>query len=258
MNLQTAADTLGVHYQTAYRWVREGQLTAGKIGGAYDVDTREVERFLSRRLAPSAPPATMRVRDWAAQLERFESALREGNELGAREVIDRLTDGHVAVVDICEELVSPCMRNIGEGWHTGVVSVTEEHRATAIAERMLGRLASHPRGRPRGTAVVTTPPGDLHGLPSLMAALALREDRWKVQHLGANTPFEDLATFSTAVNADLVVLSSTMASANTVNEQLGRLAGAGISVLVGGPGTTLRSLLASARRSANVVELQSF
>jgi MerR family transcriptional regulator, light-induced transcriptional regulator len=250
MNLQAAADTLGVHYQTAYRWVREGHLTAGKIGGSYDVTETEVQRFLSRRLVPSAPPTIVRVRDWTAQSERFELALREGNELGAGEVIHRLRDGNVAIIDLCEKVVTPCMYSIGESWHNGMVSIGEEHRATAIAERILGRLASQPRGRPRGTAVVTTPPGDAHGLASLMATLVLREDRWKVHHLGSDMPQDDLVKFSVGVNADLVVLSSTLVSSFEAGQRVRNvLERVGIRALIGGPGSTLRMLVSLAREA---------
>jgi MerR family transcriptional regulator, light-induced transcriptional regulator len=267
LNLQATADALGVHYQTAYRWVRDGQIAAGKIGGSYDVDAREVERFLSHRLVPAAPPLTMRVRNWSTQLERFEAALLDGDELGAREITDRLSEGNVAIVDVCEEVIAPCMRDIGEAWHNGTVSIAQEHRATAIVERILGRLASHPRGRPRGVAVVSSPPGDLHGLPSAMAALVLREDRWKVHHLGADTPLEELAKFAIeVVQARLVVLSSALfpsgpVSASGTSSRSGTLGNvsmsnqefrttldaSGVRLLEGGPGTTLRTLLALAR-----------
>jgi MerR family transcriptional regulator, light-induced transcriptional regulator len=256
MNLQAAADTLGVHYQTAYRWVREGQLAAGKIGGSYDVEADEVDRFLSRRLIPVLPPPSLRVRDWATHIERFEVVLREGDELGAREIVDRLSDGNVPVVDICQELVAPCLRNIGQAWHAGEVSIAEEHRATAITERLLGRLANHPRGRPRGTAVVTTPPGDFHSLPSTMAALALREDRWRVHHLGVNTPIDDLAKLSVDVGADLVVVSATFGATDDLTDRVRRAIEAfGISILFGGPGTSLKSLVSQARMITSISPL---
>ena len=255
MNLQAAADTLGVHYQTAYRWVREGQLTASKMGGSYEIEPYEVDRFLSVRLAPVAPPNNIRVRDWNSQRERFEVAIRSGDELGAREVLDRLSEGNVALLDLCEEVVTPCMRNIGEAWHAGELSIAQEHRATALVERLLSRLSNVPRGRPRGTVVITTPPGDLHGLPSTMAALVLREDRWKVHHLGPDTPTDDLAKFTFEVRADLVVLSSTLSSSNRVSQQISETLGAlGIRVLSGGPGSTLGSLVRQARASRKGAE----
>ena len=40
VNLKTAALRLGVHYQTAYRWVRSGQLVAVKVGAGYEISRR--------------------------------------------------------------------------------------------------------------------------------------------------------------------------------------------------------------------------
>ena len=37
IDLQEAARRLGVHYQTAYRWVREGRLTAVRVRGRYEL-----------------------------------------------------------------------------------------------------------------------------------------------------------------------------------------------------------------------------
>ena len=46
MELQTAADALGVHYQTAYRWVRSGRLPARLIGGKYVVTRHDVDAVM--------------------------------------------------------------------------------------------------------------------------------------------------------------------------------------------------------------------
>ena len=51
MNLKAAAHELDVHYQTAYKWVRSGQLTAVRIGGRYDVSEAAIVRFRSGRAA---------------------------------------------------------------------------------------------------------------------------------------------------------------------------------------------------------------
>jgi MerR family transcriptional regulator, light-induced transcriptional regulator len=37
MSLREAADALGVHYQTAYGWIRSGELSARKVGRGYAV-----------------------------------------------------------------------------------------------------------------------------------------------------------------------------------------------------------------------------
>ncbi|MGZ6997911.1 MAG: excisionase family DNA-binding protein [Acidimicrobiia bacterium] len=51
MNLKEAANRLGVHYQTAYKWVRSGHLTAIRVGGRYEVSDAAIERFSARRAA---------------------------------------------------------------------------------------------------------------------------------------------------------------------------------------------------------------
>jgi len=43
LELQEAADALGVHYQTAYRWVRTGKLPANMVGGRYLVEQRDLD-----------------------------------------------------------------------------------------------------------------------------------------------------------------------------------------------------------------------
>ncbi len=54
LDLQTAADELGVHYQTAYRWVRSGKLPAHVVGGRYLVEREALSAVQTARLAPRA------------------------------------------------------------------------------------------------------------------------------------------------------------------------------------------------------------
>jgi excisionase family DNA binding protein len=51
MNLKTAAARLSVHYQTAYKLVRSGALTAVKIGGTYEISEAALERYKAEREA---------------------------------------------------------------------------------------------------------------------------------------------------------------------------------------------------------------
>jgi methanogenic corrinoid protein MtbC1 len=249
VNLRAAADCLGVHYQTAYRWVRMGTLVAVKQGASYEVTPEEIKRVVALRSRPTPPPRVCRVRTWTAHRSRLHAALVAGDELAARSVVDRLRELGVDAVTITDELIAPVLHRVGEDWATSRVSVASEHRASAICERLLARLAVHPRGRPRGIAVVTTPPGDEHGLASTMAAVALRADRWQVHHLGAGTPIPDLVELAVGVGADLVVVSVTFLQAKGEAEQLAKaVAATGRRVLVGEPGRTVRTLLREARR----------
>lgn len=250
MDLKSAADELGVHYQTAYRWVREGALPAVKRGVAYDVAPEAVDRFRARRNSPTPPPGRARVRSWVPQVDRLFDALVLGDELTARQVVDRLAHSGYDAVELCSCLFAPALARVGDQWARGRLSVADEHRASAICTRLLARVAPHPRGRPRGTAVVTTAPGEAHELPGLMAAMALRANHWRVHHLGAQVPAEQVAALVRREGAGLVVVSVTDPAVADVSARYGEKVAAsvrrGTRVLVGRPGAPLAELLDAA------------
>jgi excisionase family DNA binding protein len=245
VDLRQAAQELGVHYQTAYGWVRDGTLSARKLTRSYEVDRGAVDALLADRARPRRRGPT-RVRDWGAQVESLVSLLRAGDELGARAQLQRL-DG-VDSVTVGDCLIGPALHRIGLAWEAGELSVAEEHRAAAICERLLARRVAAQPGRPRGVAVVATPPREGHGLPALMAAAALRADHWRVNHLGVGVPPDDLVLLAAAVRADVAVLPVTMPDAAPAAERLAaRLRKERIPTLVGRPGATLDELVESAR-----------
>jgi MerR family transcriptional regulator, light-induced transcriptional regulator len=245
LDLAEAARELGVHYQTAYRWVREGALRAVKVGKSYRVERRDLDRFAQRRERGTAP-RPLQVRDWDHQVERLYAALREGEERVANELVDRLVGGGVSPVELCDELLAPALHRIGEEWASGANTVADEHRATAICERLLARLPAR-RTRVRGTVVVAAPAGEHHALPAHMAAIALRYDGWRVHDLSTDVPSGDLAAFLQRERPALLVLSTTMPNPDataTAHRAADELA---IPVLIGGPGRRLDELVAAAR-----------
>ena len=85
MNLKTAARRLGVHYQTAYRWVRSGQLVAVKVGSGYEISEAALDRFLARRAAAERVPER-------GLHEREHSALLPAGREEALAVLDRVVN----------------------------------------------------------------------------------------------------------------------------------------------------------------------
>jgi MerR family transcriptional regulator, light-induced transcriptional regulator len=252
MQLRDAANTLGVHYQTAYGWVRQGTLPARKTPGGYEVSDADVRDLMARRAAGVEPPTEIRVRDWAAQADRLYTALMAGDEALARQDFDRLAAG-TPLAGLCDQVIAPALRRVGLAWAAGEVSVAEEHRATAICLRLIAARARQPQGRPRGVAVTTTPPGEHHGLPSLMAAACLREDRWQVHDLGPDLPTTELIDFAAEAGAALIVLSSAAPDAvRTVGRQAREIRERlpHVRVLAGRPGDTLTHLCELARAPA--------
>jgi excisionase family DNA binding protein len=249
MQLRDAAEMLGVHYQTAYAWVRQGVLPARKTGRGYEVSESDVSALAARRASGTAPRPHIRVRDWVAQADRLHAAVISGDETMARHVFDRLARG-VPLTDLCERIIAPALQRVGDDWASGTASIGAEHRASAICERLIAARTHQPQGRPRGIAVVTTPPGERHGLPALMATASLREDRWLVHHLAADLPVAEVTGLAKEAGASLVVLSATTTEAvQRAAEEADEItrSGVGPRVLAGRPGDSLSDLRQQAR-----------
>jgi excisionase family DNA binding protein len=146
MQLREAADMLGVHYQTAYQWIRQGSLPARKQGRGYEVDEAAVRTLAARRQAGQAPARAIEVRDWDTQADQLYAAIVTGEETHARNWIGRLAAG-VTVTDLCARVIAPALRRMGDDWAAGRVTIAQEHRASAICERLIAVRAAQPAGR---------------------------------------------------------------------------------------------------------------
>ncbi len=251
VELRTAAAELGVHYQTAYRWVRNGRLPATMVAGKYSVSRSDLEEFARLRTRPStvSPPSPRRL---DGQAERMHEALLTGDDPAARQISRRLVEEGTPVKDLITQVLVPPLRQIGQSWHEGEISIWVEHRASAIVERIVGELTPTPRGRRRGTVMVAAVTGDLHALPTAMAAAALRADNWRVEHLGANMPPEDLVDFCATHDITVAVLSVTNSDAEPVARRAATaLRESKTPVVVGGPGRSLDDLLAEVRAATS-------
>lgn len=195
MGLREAAERLGVHYMTAYRHVRTGRLAAVREGGRWLVEADD----LQRKLAP--PPAEARWSPPGALADRMVA----GDEAGSWMLVESALASGADPPRVVLDLLAPALAHIGGEWAAGRWSVADEHRATAVALRVVGRLG--PRfvrpGRSRGTVVVGAAPGDSHGLPSALVADLLRGEGFSVLDLGANPLPTSFA--STAAGAERLV-----------------------------------------------------
>ena len=61
MQLRDAAATLGVHYQTAYGWVRQGVLPARKTSRGYEVSESAVHALAAQRAVGAEPRPAFRA-----------------------------------------------------------------------------------------------------------------------------------------------------------------------------------------------------
>ena len=216
LTLQEAADRLKVHYMTAYRWVRRGDLPAFKAGGRLRVQASDVDRFVQQRRVDVVLSTAAGRTDWPTHIDRLYALLVDGRAAEAAQLVRKVIADGAAAGQVYLELLTPTLYRIGEAWAAGTLSVAEEHRASEICAGILARNsdAFRRRGPARGTAVTFTPPDEMHGLGSAMVADFLRAGGYDVHHLGVNVPVADLRLFLQVVPCDVVGVSiSTSAAA---------------------------------------------
>ncbi len=247
VDLREAAAELGVHYQTAYRWVRTGRLPAQFIDGRYVIDRSDIVEFATQRSTPRVPTSPTPKRIERAS-DRVHDALVSGDEALVRQISLGLVDEGTTIVHLVQDVLVPPLIRIGAEWHAGRLEIWVEHRASAIVERLLGELAPNPRGRRRGTVMVAAVAGDFHSLPTTMASVVLRADNWAVEHLGSNMPTDELVRFCDEHEIDVAVLSSTNPETmELAAETADRLRRSGTPTVLGGPGRMLTDLLVLTR-----------
>lgn len=213
LTLTEAADQLGVHYMTAYRYVRTGRLPAVKAGGGWLVNKSAIDEFAS------APPKTKSEGnvDWSA---RLGDRLLAGDETGAWNVIEASMMSGLEPSEVYLDALAPALAAIGSAWAAGELSIADEHRATAVTNRLIGRLG--PRfyrpGQTRGTIVLGAVAGDHHAVPTAIASDLLRGNGFTVFDLGANAPVESF--LDTASTADRLIAVGVTSSAAGTDDQM--------------------------------------
>lgn len=199
LNLKQVASRLGVHYMTAYRYVRQGRLPGERDGTGWRVRVEDVARLVDAHTETEPPPRRPRRVDWSA---RLCDQLLKGDEAGAWSVIERALAAGADPQDCYLDIVGPALAGIGEGWEEGRLGVADQYVATATAIRVVARLGARFRrpGRSRGTVVLGAPRGEHHSLPIAICADLVRLGGFTVLELGADVPAEAFVAGAQRVN----------------------------------------------------------
>jgi len=235
LTLQDAADALGVHYMTVYRYVRLGLLPAERRGRSWAVRQEDLDAFVVERNEP-VEPGSRRSVDWSARLQR---RLLAGDRSGVKSVVDAALAAGCEPVDVYVDVVAPAMRSIGQAWSDGTCDVAHEHRASVIMTQVLGVLDSRftRRGVRRGVVVAACAPGERHALPLRIVADVVRLSGWEVEDLGADVPVDSLVRAASEADrlVAVAVSATTAGSELAASEAVGAVRGAvRVPVLLGG------------------------
>jgi MerR family transcriptional regulator, light-induced transcriptional regulator len=110
------------------------------------------------------------------------------------------------------DVVSPLNAAVGDAWIRGQMEIFEEHTYAEVVQSVL-RLAiagiPEPAALARPRVLLSTVPGEPHGLGLLMAQAVFALDGCHCISLGVQTPLWDIALAAAAYRADIVALSYT-------------------------------------------------
>lgn len=188
LNLKPVAARLGVHYMTAYRYVRQGHLAAHRVGNGWRVEPVALEAFQAGRANPDPADESGNLGDQVDWCERITAALLANDEVTAWDLIDRaLAAGHDPAYCFLD-MIAAALTEIGARSEQGEVGPSAWPSAIVMAERLVARLGARFRrpGRRRGTVVLGAPEGEQHQIPISILADLVRLEGFEVIELGAD------------------------------------------------------------------------
>ena len=204
------------------------------------------------------------ARDGSSSAERHAAveealSLTEALDPAGLEVLLKRNVARYGIITFIDSIAAPFLRAVGDRWHAGKLSVSQEHLATAVVQRVVtdtAPLLTGADGHP--TIVIATLEGERHANGALMAAATAASEGWRVIYLGADLPAREIAETATRTRARAVgvsiVLAEKKARAVADFKELAKSVSPGTTILIGGTGSTeLRSSL----RDTGVIFVES-
>lgn len=201
------ARLLGVAPSSIKRWTQAGLLKCVTTPGRHRRFTREqVDDFarLHRELRRNTPLHD--GADWIQLLLDAESSM----EVHAELLSERVRQGSWHAV---ADHLGGVLRDLGERWQRGEISVLDEHRASERLARALAACAeSIPISKQAPQAFLAVANGDEHTLGLNLAELCLREAGWGVVWGGRSLPLDEILARLQDGGLGLVGLSASIRS----------------------------------------------
>jgi MerR family transcriptional regulator, light-induced transcriptional regulator len=206
---------------TVKRWEESGLILSERTNGGhrrFRVD--EVCRFQTAQSLgvkvshgdESVLSAATRRRDNKSHSDclLFHSLVAGCEEEAANLVISAYLGG-TTLTQIFDNLVAPALRQVGELWYVGELTVAQEHLATRTIMSAMYKLRSVlPVAKTRkGLMMCCGIEGDFHELSSYLVKLTFENLGWEVINFGANTPLYSVCDEILHHLPDIICISAT-------------------------------------------------
>jgi methanogenic corrinoid protein MtbC1 len=141
----------------------------------------------------------------------ISSQLERDKRKSSSIILDAVKDG-TSIEDIYMEVFNPVMKEIGNLWYKGDITVDKEHYATAVTQGVMSQLYSRIFSTPRNgkTMVALCVGNELHEMGIRMLCDLFELRGWDTIYLGAAVPEESIMSTLEEYNPQLLLLSVTM------------------------------------------------
>jgi methanogenic corrinoid protein MtbC1 len=144
-------------------------------------------------------------------------------------------------IEFLEHRVAPFLEAVGLGWADGTLNVRHEHFASAVVADFLRGVRGNLDERAAGpVAVLTTLPGEMHGLGLQMSSLVFSLAGWRAVILGVNSPLDEIVAIAHDIGPGAVGLSCVQPLGKKALEQvfmLRKQIPRRIAIVLGGSGS---------------------
>ncbi|NCD41365.1 MAG: cobalamin-binding protein [Bacteroidia bacterium] len=150
--------------------------------------------------------------DRQLRVKNYLEALLKSDKQGAQEVILSLLNQGESVTDIYEHIIKPALYRVGELWESNIITVAQEHIATAITEAIMNQMLAFMITESTGnkTILLGCVENEYHQVGIKMVADLFEVQGWDTHFLGSNTPLNDLIQYAKKINPAVFALSASI------------------------------------------------
>lgn len=115
--------------------------------------------------------------------------------------------------ELYHDLLTPAMYLIGDWWQENIISVADEHLATAICDFVVSaaELKRKPADGIQRKVMVLGPEGEDHYIGLKMVSSLFKEHGWQVQYMGPNLPLDAALESARKWQPDVIAMSAALA-----------------------------------------------
>lgn len=179
------------------------------IHGKIPHHSGETQPWIFLKVLNKYPMQALSPDPFEADYQHYLEALLQGDRGRCESIVQSLIVRQIDILVLYESFFRRSLYEIGEMWAKNLISVAEEHIATAITESLLSQMQVDSPRQEKGQlrVVVSCIASDLHQIGAKMVANLFELHGWETYFLGANMPVTDLLDAIDRIQPQAICLS---------------------------------------------------